>query len=70
MADQGETPPGADMNATPRLHIAAHWNRQIAVVLSLPNAVQSNAAITAVHAELGPAQSRGLGSRPTLTSTG
>ena len=64
MQVRGETIPGAAMNATPRLHIEAYWNRQIAAAVSLPNAVQANAAITAVHAELGRALTRLLGDGP------
>ncbi len=52
------------MNATPRLHIEAHWSGRIAAAVNVPNAVQSNAAITAVHAELGRALTRVLGDGP------
>ncbi len=56
------------MNATPRLHIEAHWNRRIAAAVGGPNAVRANAAITAVHVELGRALTRVLGAGPNFHS--
>jgi hypothetical protein len=52
------------MNATPRLHIEAHWTRRIAAAVGTSSAVRANVAITAVHIELGRALTRVLGSGP------
>jgi len=52
------------MKATPRQHVEAHWTARIAVAVCVPNPVQANAAITAVHVELGQALTRVIGIGP------
>ena len=52
------------MNVTPRQHTNASWNRRIDVAVSEPNAVRSNALITAAHRDLGRALGRVLGAGP------